>query len=164
MRRYHPSVVSKQRWVLLTYRIPREPSTPRIATWRRLRQLGAAQIGDGLAALPLSARTREQFEWLAQFVEDSDGEAAVWLSEATTARQHRELVARMQQAIAADYAAVIDAAKSAPRTPPEKRALALRRLRRTLERIKSRDFYPPAERREAERAVDALGSAVEATQ
>ena len=33
-------------WVLLSYRVPREPSTPRIAVWRRLRQLGVAQLGD----------------------------------------------------------------------------------------------------------------------
>ena len=26
-----------QRWVLLAYRLPREPSTPRIALWRKLR-------------------------------------------------------------------------------------------------------------------------------
>jgi len=25
-----------RRWVLLAYRMPREPSTPRIALWRRL--------------------------------------------------------------------------------------------------------------------------------
>jgi hypothetical protein len=31
-------------WVLLAYRLPREPSTPRIALWRGLRRLGAAQI------------------------------------------------------------------------------------------------------------------------
>ncbi len=33
-----------QDWVLLAYRLPREPSTPRIALWRRLRRLGAAQV------------------------------------------------------------------------------------------------------------------------
>ena len=39
-------------WVLLSYRLPREPSTPRIAVWRKLRRLGVAQISDGLVALP----------------------------------------------------------------------------------------------------------------
>src|SRR5690242_10765482 len=52
-------------WVLLAFRLPREPSTPRTALWRKLRQLGAAQLLDGLVALPLDARNREQFEWLA---------------------------------------------------------------------------------------------------
>ena len=43
-------------WVLLAYRIPREPSTPRITVWRKLKRLGVAQIVDGLVALPLDAR------------------------------------------------------------------------------------------------------------
>jgi len=44
----------------------REPSTPRITTWRELRRLGAARLGDGLAALPADARTREQVDWIAE--------------------------------------------------------------------------------------------------
>jgi hypothetical protein len=28
------------RWVLLSYRLPREPSTPRIGVWRKLERLG----------------------------------------------------------------------------------------------------------------------------
>ena len=42
-------------WVLLCYRLPREPSTPRIAVWRKLKRLGVAQLGDGLVALPSTA-------------------------------------------------------------------------------------------------------------
>jgi hypothetical protein len=45
-------------WVLLSYRLPREPSTPRITIWRKLKRLGVAQISDGLVALPADARTR----------------------------------------------------------------------------------------------------------
>src|SRR5215213_9321310 len=52
-------------WVLLTYRMPRDPSTPRISVWRKLKGLGVAQLGDGLHALPADARTREQPEWVA---------------------------------------------------------------------------------------------------
>ncbi|MEV4644831.1 hypothetical protein [Saccharopolyspora sp. NPDC049357] len=35
-------------WVLLSYRMPREPSTPRIAVWRKLKRLGVAQLADGV--------------------------------------------------------------------------------------------------------------------
>ena len=45
-------------WVLLTYHLPREPSTPRITLWRKLNRLGVAKISDGLVALPLDSRTR----------------------------------------------------------------------------------------------------------
>ena len=60
--------------MLLAFRLPREPSTPRTALWRKLRQLGAAQLLDGLVALPLDARNREQFEWLADGVVEAGGE------------------------------------------------------------------------------------------
>ena len=38
--------------VLLAYRLPREPSGPRVTVWRKLRRLGVAQVLDGLVALP----------------------------------------------------------------------------------------------------------------
>jgi hypothetical protein len=155
-------VASKGQWVLLAYRIPREPSTPRIAVWRRLRQLGAVQLGDGLAALPLDDDTREQFEWLAQFIEDASGEAAVWLAEPTTGRQHRELVERVKQAVAADYRTVVEAAGAAQGGDPAKRSRTVLRLRRTLDRIRARDYFGSPERRRAEQAVADLAAIVEA--
>lgn len=92
-------------WVLLSYRLPREPSTPRIALWRRLRKLGALQIGDGVAALPLDDRTREQFDWLATDIEEAGGEAIVWVAEPSTKaeqrllqRRHAERVAQLHEA------------------------------------------------------------------
>jgi hypothetical protein len=155
-------VVAKAPWVLLAYRIPREPSTPRIAVWRRLRQLGAVQLGDGLAALPLDDRTREHFDWLAQFVEDASGEASVWVAEPTTARQHRELTGRMRSAVAADYRKVIEAAESVSSADAVRRRRTVLRLRRTLARIGARDFFTPPERRRAERAVADLAALAEA--
>jgi hypothetical protein len=149
------------KWVLLAYRLPREPSTPRIALWRRLRQLGAVQLVDGLVALPLDARTREQLEWLAQDVVDAEGEASVWISEPATAAQERTLKARMKEALAADYTTVVEAAEAARASGDAKRAAA--RLRRTLVKINARDFVSPPERREAERAVQGLAAHVEAS-
>ena len=76
---------------MLVYRLPRTPSTPRITLWRKLRRLGVAQIMDGAVALPASADTREQLEWLAEDVVAADGEATIWLSEpATAARRVRK--------------------------------------------------------------------------
>jgi hypothetical protein len=149
-------------WVLLAYRLPREPSTPRIALWRRLRQLGAVQLVDGLVALPLDERTREQFEWLAQDVTDVGGEASVWISEPASAAQQRQLTARMKESLAADYRTIIDAAEAARKGDEAKRRRAVARLRRALQQINTRDFVKTPERRAAERAVKELASPVEA--
>src|SRR5207244_2256881 len=109
------------KWVLLAYRLPREPSTPRIAVWRKLRRLGAAQVLDGLAALPLDARNREQLEWLAEDVADAGGEATIWMGELASARRERELAARMADAVAAAYRALAAEAAAAREQPAGQR-------------------------------------------
>ena len=88
-------------WVLLCYRVPREPSAPRIAIWRKLKRLGAGQLGDGLVGLPADARTREQLEWIAEEVTEAGGSAGVWLARPATVSQERELAAAMTAARAA---------------------------------------------------------------
>ncbi|HEY8200392.1 MAG TPA: Chromate resistance protein ChrB [Actinomycetota bacterium] len=151
------------KWVFLVYRLPREPSTPRIALWRALGRLGVAKLADGVVALPLDARTKEQLEWLAESVVEEGGEASTWIAEAASAAQERALAARMAEAVADEYRAVMAAAAAAARDAPASRRRALRRLRRQLRAVRSRDYFPPAEALEARRAVEALAEALAAS-
>jgi hypothetical protein len=146
-------------WVMLAYRLPREPSTPRIALWRRLKRLGAVQLADGLVALPLDPHTREQLEWAAEEVVEARGEATIWVARPATAAQERALADRMREAAAADYAAVTEAARAATGANATR---TLRRLRRALHGIEARDHFPPAEREHARQAVEELAQLVEA--
>ena len=156
------SVAAKRMaWVLLAYRLPRDPSTPRSALWRKLRRLGAAQVLDGLTALPLDARNREQLEWLADEVIEAGGEATIWVSELTSAAQERELATRMAEAVAAEYRALIEDATTARAERPGSRRRTLGRLRRELRRIRARDHFPPAERELAQQEVEELAALVE---
>ena len=148
-------------WVLLAYRLPREPSTPRSSLWRGLRRLGAGQVVDGLAVLPLDARNREQLEWLAEAVVEAGGEASIWVGELASAAQERELAARMAAHVARDYRGLIEAAQSARDAPPGRRRRTLSRLRRELRRIRGRDYFPPPERERAQQAVEELSALVE---
>src|SRR5215208_759509 len=109
-------------WVLLSYRLPREPSTPRITLWRKLKKLGVAQLADGVAALPADARTREQLEWLADEVIEAGGQAGVWLARPSTAPQERELAAQIASARAAEYDELLSAATAAAVLDPPVRA------------------------------------------
>jgi hypothetical protein len=148
-------------WVLLAYRLPREPSTPRSALWRKLRRLGTAQVLDGLAALPLDARNRERLEWLADEVVEAGGEATIWVGELGSAAQERELASRMADAVADEYRLLIEQAAAARDQAPGQRRRTLGRLRRELRRIRARDYFPPPERELALRALDELVALVE---
>ena len=148
-------------WVLLAFRLPREPSTPRIALWRKLKRLGAAQLLDGLVALPLDGRNREQLEWLADDVTEAGGEATIWVARLASAAQERQLAARMRESVAADYRALIAEAESVRSQPGGQRRRSLARLRRELRRIRMRDYFPPEEKELAQEAIDELAAAVE---
>src|SRR5260370_35420102 len=101
---YYTRAMAKRRasWVLLAYRLPREPSTPRSALWRKLRRLGAAQVLDGLATLPLDARNREQLEWLADEILDPGGEATIWVGGLRSGAQGAERAAAAGEAVPGD--------------------------------------------------------------
>jgi hypothetical protein len=144
-------------WVLLAYRLPREPSTPRIALWRRLRRLGALQLSDGLVALPEDARTKEQLEWLADEVVEAGGDATVWIATPTTRAQGRALAERMTENASSEYREVIAEAGSR-----SARRHTVARLRRMLGAIRARDYFGSPERTVAERAVEALAAQTEA--
>jgi len=155
------TVTSKGRtahpWVLLCYRLPREPSTPRIAVWRKLERLGVARLGDGLVGLPDGNRTREQLEWVAEEVTDAGGTATIWLATPGNKDQHRLISDTMKAARAAEYRNLIAEAKAVARSADD-RPRAQRRLRSALRGIQRRDYFPPPERERAQIAVAAITS------
>src|SRR5690348_2862574 len=150
-------------WVLLFYRLPRVPSTPRITVWRKLKRLGVAQLVDGLVALPADARTREQLEWIAEEITEAGGQASVWLAQPASVAQELEVARAMAEARAAEYQAVIDEARAARGADARTSARAGARLRAELRRIERRDFFPPPQRDRAWAAVRALPTAAGAT-
>ena len=146
-------------WVLLAYRLPRVPSTPRSAVWRKLKRLGVAQLGDGLVALPADPRTREQLEWIAEEVTDHGGEATLWLGRPLDTSAASVVVNRMTAAVAAEYDAVAAEAATTQTADAAARRRAVARLRRELHRIQGRDFFACPHGEAARRAVELLAAA-----
>ncbi|GAA4053535.1 Chromate resistance protein ChrB [Nonomuraea soli] len=148
-------------WVLLAYRIPRQPSTPRITIWRKLDRLGVARLGDGLVALPADARTREQLEWIAEEIGEAGGSSTLWLAAAASLSQEQDVAEEMRRARAVEYRAVVEQARAAADGRPGERARTVKRLQAELRKIGRRDFFPPAERETARLAVQALNALIE---
>ena len=148
-------------WVLLAFRLPREPSTPRIAVWRKLKRLGVAQLLDGLVALPLDNRNREQLEWVADDVTEAGGEATIWIGTLASGAQERQLAARMRETVAAEYRTLVEEAEAVRLQAAGRRRRSLARLRRELRRIRLRDYFAPEERELAKQAVEELAASFE---
>jgi hypothetical protein len=97
--------------VLLVYRLPREPSRHRVAVWRKLRDLGALYLQDGVAALPEDAVTREQLEWLQLRVREAGGGATLWEGRPGTVAEEAGLVEDFRHSREEAYRAIIAGAE-----------------------------------------------------
>jgi hypothetical protein len=149
---------ARREWALLAYRLPREPSTPRITLWRKLRRMGAVQVVDGLVALPASSRTREQLDWLADEVVEAGGEAWTWVARSGMRDQDLALEAQLSAAAAEEYRALLDEVEALVEETVTRRTVA--RLRRALHRIEARDHASPPEREQARLSVERLTALV----
>ena len=145
-------------WVLLAYRLPREPSTPRITLWRKLRRLGAVQVVDGLVTLPADPKTVEAFDWLADEVLEAGGEAWTWRARAGSKAQEQALQEQMKAAAIGEYKALLAEVEEQMAEPSRR---GVDRLRRELRRIEVRDHFSPREREQARRAIERLVAEVE---
>ena len=155
----YPADVPDAEWVLLAYRLPREPSTPRIQVWRRLRKLGAVQLVDGLVALPADPATIEAFDWIAEEVVQAEGEAWTWRAVPSSKGQHAQLRARLSAAVAEEYRALIASATEVLAAPSRR---SLDRLRRELHQIEGRDRFAIKEREHARRIVERVAAVLAA--
>ena len=78
-------------WLLLTYKLPAEPSARRVYVWRKLKKLGAVTIFEAVWVLPDSPRSHEQFQWLATEIKEMGGEAMFWKAKSELGSQEDEL-------------------------------------------------------------------------
>jgi hypothetical protein len=149
--------------VLLVYRLPREPSRHRVAVWRKLRDLGALYIQDGVAALPEDAVTREQLEWLQLRVREAGGEATLWEAKPGTVAEEAELVEEFRSSREEAYRAIIAEAERLRRKAQmggKGLSEQLRKLEREFRAERKRDYFRCPLRGEAAGALKAAREAV----
>jgi hypothetical protein len=81
------------RWVVLTYRVPQEPSRHRVGLWRELRRAGAVPLQQGTWALPVHARTSRTIERVDGLVARGEGQLFVFDADARDERMAADLEA-----------------------------------------------------------------------
>ena len=152
-------------WILLSSRLPREPSRLRLAVWRRLKRIGAALLHDSVWVLPADAKTREAFEWLAEEIEEQGGTALTWEAQSLSADQDRRLVQQFRSEADERYEELAASAKAIRRAAIGRRrnlqsgqlAQAIRQLRgldRALRLERRRDYFRAPGRVAAEAVLE----------
>jgi DNA-binding transcriptional regulator PaaX len=122
-----------KQWLMLIYKIPREPTAGRVYAWRKLKQLGALLLQDSVWVLPATSATQEQLRWLVAEIVELGGEATLWRSELALAAQDQALVSQFESQIEAPYREIL---KSLKRKKPDLAALS-----RKYQQVLSRDYF-----------------------
>ena len=95
-------------WLLLTYKLPTEPSSRRVYIRRKLKRLGSLTIFDAVWVLPDTSRTHEQFQWLAAEIQELGGEAMFWKAQSKLAGQEETLIDQFQMQVEKTYQALLE--------------------------------------------------------
>ena len=125
--------VSGPVWVLLTYKVPREPTAARAYVWRKLKRLGALLMHDAVWVLPATPWTREQLQWLAVEIGELDGEAQIWES--------RLLLNGQNDALVQQFLTRVDTAYQEILADMERENVDLGTLSRRYQQVRAQDYF-----------------------
>jgi hypothetical protein len=120
-------------WLLLVYRIPREPTAGRVFVWRKLKVLGAVALQGAVWVLPRTSRTQEQFQWLAAEITELHGEAMVWEAEQLYATDPESLRRQFLEPVEAEYRTILAGLRKKDRD--------LGALSKFFQEVQARDYF-----------------------
>lgn len=165
----HDDAVTEDRvsgWLLISYRVPNQPSTARVAAWRRLHRLGALYLGASTCLLPAGLADDRALDTVAEGISAGGGSIETYRIEAFTPEAHRALVERFNVERDAEYTEVVERAQALVAeldqetrrgkftfAEVEENEADLVKLRRWLAAIGRRDRYGAPGRAAAEQAV-----------
>ncbi|MFO0947333.1 MAG: Chromate resistance protein ChrB [Planctomycetota bacterium] len=119
-------------WLILVYRIPREPTAKRVFVWQ-LKHLGAVAVQDAMWVLPANPRTLEQFQWLAAEITELGGSATLWQAEQIYATDAGALKRQFTEPVEIEYQKILAALR--------KKNVDLGELSRRYQENVSRDYF-----------------------
>src|SRR5258707_15055658 len=85
-----------QSWLLLTYKVPPEPASKRIALWRRLKGMGAVYLQNGVCLLPKTDDHVRRLKMMENDITEMAGEAVLLETVALDRAQEEKVVARFK--------------------------------------------------------------------
>lgn len=157
----------------ISYNLPANPSRYRVATWKKLRELGAVYLQDGVAMVPQQAGMHDQLEELKENILSWKGRACLLTLVFDREEDEQETLASFAAAREEEYAGIQEDAaqvlaqlerdqkQKKSETDIDRYLLELRRLRRRMETAESHDFFG-ADKSAARQALEALAAVLPA--
>lgn len=145
-------------WLLLLYALPARRGSSRVSLWRQLKKSGAIALKSSTYVLPHQPEHRERFQWLAQQVRDSGGDATLIHATDIEGLPDEEIVRMFNAARAEEYAGLsaelVKFIAANKRKPSEAFANELERFAARLEEIRQVDFFDSPKAQDAKMRLE----------
>jgi hypothetical protein len=164
---------SADRWLLLVYRVPSEPTRLRATVWRRLKALGAVYLQNSAAALPAGKTAEHALRRLRREILEMKGTAVLLSCSALVGE--RDVRALFEAARDSEYEEILDkcqdfhaglekeyAAEHFTYGELEENQVELVKLRNWFAKVQSRDVFGAPGKAGALEALDGCEQALEA--
>ena len=161
-------------WALVVYRAPKEPSTARVAAWRRLRRLGGLYVGPSVCLVPRGLAERRVLDRIGEGVRAAGGSFDVFDVDAFAEGAHARLVDRFNASRDAEYSEVVERALALQAelereggrgkftfAEVEENEADLGKLQRWFQTLTDRDLFSAAGRGAAEQAINEAAAALQ---
>jgi hypothetical protein len=95
------------KWLFLVHQVRTPNSRERVKVWRLVQKVGAVLYRNSVYVLPYNKERLEDFQWLCQQINDSKGEASVFVSETHDPQADRALRALFVRTVDEEYGVVL---------------------------------------------------------
>jgi hypothetical protein len=156
-------------WIALSYQVPIEPSKARVYVWRKLKELGAGYLKQGVALLPRSPQNLAKLRALAAKIRELGGEATLAELRFLDRFDEEDMVARFQRQSQGEYRALIEEITGLrdnmrQSRPAGDRADHVRRMEKRYGQVRSRDYFKSRAVPDIATSIDGLvGDMIHAT-
>jgi hypothetical protein len=161
-------------WLLLTYKMPPEPASRRIAVWRRLKGMGAVYLQSGVCLLPKTDDHVRRLKMLENDIAETKGECVLLETVALDRGQEEKVIARFKADRDEAYEEFIDKCDDFEREVAkevevkhftfaelEENDVDLKKLQVWLAKIRKLDFYGGARAAESEARLQGCESVLD---
>jgi hypothetical protein len=152
--------------LVLSHQLPARSSNARVATWRRLKDVGALPLRSSVYVLPNTDACAADFQWIRGEVATLRGAAIVLVADTADPADTDRLVDRFRRMSSAEYrrlsrdverlrVSLARGVRGGSR-PDGRQQQAVRRLHERREAVERRDFFSADGRKAVEAAMDRL--------
>ena len=159
--------VETNRFLMLVYRVPSQPSRARVAVWRELKRLGGFYVQQAVCVLPDRPELQSALARVRDRIEEADGRSLFFVLDNLAAHETQQLSEGFRSNSAKEYAEIIEECETKffkeieferfrenfTYEETEEIRQDLEKLQRWLAKVEQRDWMGAAGREDARVAV-----------